>query len=395
MKFDRRLGLALVVFLVAFVGSTTAALVRLQRVPVAPPPGPGLKAATADLHTLVSGSLLLAGLYPEDVLAEHVVERREEETTWNEYEREILAGHGFSLREWLDSLGPALQRSGARFSSAGEGENGLVVRVTCPLPGKNREILVETLRVKLRPSPDQLARHDEGERHRAALVIDDLGQNPAHLRRLAALGLPLTVSVLPQLPLSEATALTAADHGMEVLLHLPMEPLDFPEKHPGPGALLSNMTEDQIRRQVKAALASVPRAAGVNNHMGSRLTADSPSMEALMGALRSEGLFFFDSRTSPRSLGFETAYRFGLPTAQRDIFIDAHDDKDFIRSQVRSLLDLALHEGAAIGIGHPYDNTLEVLEEMREELLGSGIEWVPLSGLLIRPRGLEARHWER
>ena len=163
-----------------------------------------------------------------------------------------------------------------------------------------------------------------------------------------------------------------------------MEPVDFPEEHPGPGALFIAMTGEEIDRQLEENLDSVPGAVGVNNHMGSRLTADSRAMESLMEELKERGLFFLDSRTSPRSLAFETAYRFNIPAASRDIFIDAHDDAEFIRGQVAKLIGRAREKGRAIGIGHPYGNPLAVLEDMKGELLDSGIEWVPVSQLLLQ-----------
>ncbi len=103
-----------------------------------------------------------------------------------------------------------------------------------------------------------------------------------------------------------------------------------------------------------------------------------------MKDLKKRGLFFLDSRTSPRSLAFDTAYRFNIPAASRDVFIDARKDRDFIRKQITGLVEKAHRKGRAIAIGHPYRNTLDVLEEMREELIDSGVEWVPVSHLLLR-----------
>jgi polysaccharide deacetylase 2 family uncharacterized protein YibQ len=116
--------------------------------------------------------------------------------------------------------------------------------------------------------------------------------------------------------------------------------------------------------------------------MGSRITANSGAMEVVMDELQSRGLFFLDSLTTPRSLAFETARRKNLPAAKRDLFLDARDDPRFIRSQLQKLVQLAKKRGAAIGIGHAYPNTIAVLQEMRLELLDSGVEWVPVSELV-------------
>jgi polysaccharide deacetylase 2 family uncharacterized protein YibQ len=372
----------LVAFLVLFVILTTAALLKIQERVSSPPP-PDLRAVTTDLHTLISGSLLLSGLHPEEILREESAQRGTGRGRWNEYRTEILVGESFPVDSWLHRLQSALQRAGASLDSSGA-SGKLEVLVHYRPEGSGEALLVESLTVRTRPTPKSFAAEDTGRRGRAALVIDDLGQNPRHLERLAALGIPLTLSVLPGLPHSRRIAQRAGELNLEVLLHVPMEPYDFPEKRPGPGALLAGMTEEEMLAQLGKDLDAVPGVVGVNNHMGSRLTADAGAMDILMKELKSRDLLFLDSRTSPRSLAFDTAYRYNLPAAQRDIFIDAHDDEEFIRGQIRKLLDLAGKRGNVIGIGHPYRTTLDVLEEMREEILASGVEWVTVSSLAIR-----------
>jgi len=364
------------------VGVTTVILMKIQtRVSRTPPLD--LPARTADLHTLVSGSLVLAGLHSEEILREKSERRKDGPDSWNEYRTEILVGNSFPFDGWMSSLGASLERAGASLESSRSGGE-VSVRVSYLPQGREEPLLVEFLTVRVRPTPESVAPKNVDGRARAAIVIDDLGQSRSDLRRLTALGIPMTLSVLPGLPHSRAIAEEAARNNLEVLLHIPMEPVDFPEKRPGPGALLSRMTDEEIRAQLNENFAAVPGVAGVNNHMGSRLTTDPRAMNILMKELRSRNLLFLDSMTSPRSLAFDTAYRHNLPAAQRDIFLDAHDDEEFIRGQVRELLRLARKRGSAIGIGHPYSNTLDVLEEMREEILGSGIEWVAVSSLAMQ-----------
>jgi polysaccharide deacetylase 2 family uncharacterized protein YibQ len=378
----RRLFWGLLAFFLLFLVVSTAAVVKLQ-VWVNKSQAPDLMASSEDLHTLTSGSLVLSGLHPEEILREETRIRSGSGGEWNEYFTEILTGDSFPTQSWVQGLQASLERADARLTTW-RGPEGVNVEVRHHPAGLEKEIIVERILVRSRPSQERISSGERSDRPRAALVIDDLGQNPVHFRRLAALGIPLTVSILPGLPYSRRTAQQAADLDLEILLHLPMEPVDFPEQHPGPGALLMEMDEEQLRRQLKENLESVPGARGVNNHMGSRLTADLRAMEILMGELKVKKLFFLDSRTSPRSLAFDTAYRFNIPAASRDIFLDAHDDEDFIRSQVLKLLERARGKGRAIGIGHPHGNTLTVLEQMSDELVDSGIEWVPVSELLVR-----------
>ena len=388
----RRRAAALMIFPALFVLCSTLLIFSLRDRIFPPPPAAeqSLVAVAGDLHTLVSGSLILAGLHPEDILREETLDRHEGSLLWSEYQSEVLVADHFPLEGWLDGLANSLERAGARLHHS-EGDNYHFIEVTYAVSGRDSPVPVESLKVRVRPSPEKMLRNISAENPRAAIVIDDLGQNPAHIRRLSDMGIPMTVSILPHLPYSRSTALRAAEANMEILLHLPMEPFDFPEKRPGPGALLVEMTDGEMREQLLKNFDVVPGAVGVNNHMGSRLTADGRAMEILMKELKKRGLLFLDSKTSPRSLAFDTAYQYNIPVAERDIFLDAFDDPAFIEGQTRKLMAAARRRGVAIGIGHPYDSTLEVLDRMKEEILASGIEWVHLSELVIQAYDGESR----
>jgi len=218
---------------------------------------------------------------------------------------------------------------------------------------------------------------------RVALVIDDLGRSLDDLRALGGLGVPISYAVLP---FEEHTADVVADlrqTGAEILLHLPMEPAGA--KDPGPGALRLGMTPEQLRQSTLAALQAVPGATGVNNHMGSGLSADEPSMATILGVLSSRGLFFLDSRTSAQSVAYRVATRLGLPAAERQVFLDTDPSPEAIRAQFHRLLGLARTRGAAVAIGHPLPETLAILEEEVPKAKALGYEFVPVSYLLDRP----------
>jgi polysaccharide deacetylase 2 family uncharacterized protein YibQ len=231
----------------------------------------------------------------------------------------------------------------------------------------------------------------EADGPRIALVIDDLGQNLEPLRQLGELGIPLSIAILPQLEHTAQTVRECRRLDFEILLHLPMEPRDAGEKNPGPGALLTSMSPETIRTRLREALAAVPGAVGVNNHMGSRFTTDPQALGVVMPVLKEAGLFWLDSRTAPQSLAYDLALGAGLAAADRDIFLDAETDPASVRRQVERLIELARKRGSAIGIGHPHPATIAVLTAMREELLESGVTWVPVSALLHRPPGQPPR----
>jgi len=221
---------------------------------------------------------------------------------------------------------------------------------------------------------------------RAAIVIDDLGQRLEDLGQVARLGLPLSIAVIPHLPASAQTVREAGRLGIEMLLHQPMEPREEGGKNPGEGVLLVSMAPGALREQLRRSLDAVPGAVGVNNHMGSRFTEDPAALAPLMVELKERGLFWLDSRTTAATQGGDAARAAGVPEIERDVFIDAERDPDFIRGQLRRLLETARARGTAVGIGHPRPETLAVLEELRGELLASGVTLVPVSWL-VRPAG--------
>jgi hypothetical protein len=233
---------------------------------------------------------------------------------------------------------------------------------------------------KLRSATAPPSRHPPA--FRAAIVIDDLGQRIEHLEELARLEIPLSIAVIPGLAATASTVREAGRLGIEVLLHQPMEPHEEGGKDPGEGVLLVSMTPAALHDQMRNNLAAVPDAVGVNNHMGSRFTEDAAALGLLMGELKARGLFWLDSRTSAATQGAAVARAAGVAAIERDVFIDAERDPDFIRNQLRKLLDLARRRGAAVGIGHPRPETLAVLRELRDELLASGVTLVPVSELV-------------
>src|SRR5690606_11455956 len=161
----------------------------------------------------------------------------------------------------------------------------------------------------------------------------------------------LTVAVIPFLPLSEEHAQRARAAGHEVIVHLPMEPLN-PDIELGPGGVYVAMDDEAIAEAVAAALAAVPGNVGMNNHMGSRATMEPRVMRAVLGVLREEQKFFVDSFTTAATVGPAVAREMAVPYAVNQVFLDHEDDEEAIRAQLRRLADLARQRGAAVGIGH-------------------------------------------
>jgi len=197
----------------------------------------------------------------------------------------------------------------------------------------------------------------------AALIIDDIGYDRAIAQKLAAIDSGLTFSILPHSPHRREISSYAHKQGIEVMLHLPMEPMEYPKVDPGPGALLMSQDTDTMLERLQENLESVPDAVGVNNHMGSRLTSESTKMYQVFSVLRKKGLFFIDSRTSPKSVCRPSAALLQISYGERDVFLDHSQDRETIRKQIRKLIRQAERNGHAIGIGHPHTETYEMLVE--------------------------------
>ena len=201
-----------------------------------------------------------------------------------------------------------------------------------------------------------------------AIIIDDLGYDKYIAEKFLDLDAVLTLSVLPNIPYQKSIANEAFEKGFEVMLHLPMEPDEFPKANPGPGALLVSMSPDELIDQLNKNIDTVPFLKGVNNHMGSKMTKHSDQLYQIFSVLKKRNLFFIDSVTTADSLCKPSARLFRVPFAQRDIFLDHIQDPEFIRKQFDRLVKFAESHGEAIGIAHPYHVTFEVMNKLIPEL---------------------------
>jgi len=217
---------------------------------------------------------------------------------------------------------------------------------------------------------------------RLAIVIDDLGYRMEVFNDLITLDYDITYAVLPQQAHSRETAEIAAQAGRQVMLHMPMQPKDWPRFDPGLGALLIDDSADEIRSKIALNLETVPHVAGINNHMGSAFTQHAPGLDVLMHSLSENGLFFLDSKTAPGMTAREAAAKYNVPYLSRDIFLDNDRDEALIGRQLDKAAALARSRGWAIAIGHPYGVTYTVLARQLPRLEAQGITIIKVVDLL-------------
>lgn len=214
-----------------------------------------------------------------------------------------------------------------------------------------------------------------------ALIIDDLGYDWSGLAKMLTIPRPITFAVLPDLPQSNQQARRVLAGGYDLILHQPMEPLA--ELDPGKGAIYLQMTAEEIIEILKNNLSILPEEIiGVNNHMGSKVTADSQIMEIVLQYFKARGLFFIDSSTTPYSVVEEVAREIGEPYQKNDIFLDNIDELSEIKHQVFQAGQLALRNGQAVAIGHVRTNTALGILTMIDQLEDMGIQLVYVQDLI-------------
>lgn len=228
--------------------------------------------------------------------------------------------------------------------------------------------LVGPARERPAPRPSRIADA------RAAIIIDDCGNNNVPTEMFVNAPAPVTLSILPYLAFSKSIAHAATEKGKGVMLHFPMEASGGQD--PGPGTLRVAMSDEQKMKIIHDNLESVPDLQGVNNHEGSLATTDPHSMDMVLRAVRQKGLFFVDSVTTPDSCLPDIAEQVGVPFAKRDLFLDNVDEIEAIKEQMRNLIREALAHGHAIGIGHARTTTATAFLEMIPAFEEAGVRLV-------------------
>lgn len=220
---------------------------------------------------------------------------------------------------------------------------------------------------------------------RIAIIFDDIGQNQKYVDDLLKIPVNINLAILPGLTHSRYAADKANGKGWDVMLHLPMEPKyssGYSGVDAGENALLTGLTKDEILLLVDKNLGSIPYIKGVNNHMGSKFTESSELMKLVLEKIKKNGLYFIDSKTSPQSVAYAEAKKLGIRAASRDVFLDEGGKGEaFIKSRLDELLKISKKQGYAVGICHPYPQTIKVLSTTLPELT-EYVEFIPASQIV-------------
>lgn len=215
---------------------------------------------------------------------------------------------------------------------------------------------------------------------KVAIIIDDMGYHHGIDKELMALPFELTYSFLPFAPYTSELEWLTYRSGKTVFLHLPLQPKGN-EWDPGPGALSLKDSPDVQHEKLVKCLEQVPHAVGVNNHMGSLFTEDKKAMARLMKTISHRALYFVDSYTSSGSIGLQVAQELKVKCTRRHVFLDNKQDKKKICNQLQKLVNIAERSGVGIGIGHPYQVTVDALSSCAMNYMGR-VQYVSIKDVL-------------
>lgn len=212
------------------------------------------------------------------------------------------------------------------------------------------------------------------------ILIDDMGHSLS--LNIAALNLPgaLSFAFLPHTSHSKKLAKIAQASGKDVLLHAPMENIyNLPL---GRGAMTSSMSEADFKSTLEKNIAAIPSLIGVNNHMGSKLTALNLQMRWTMEVVKEKGLFFLDSKTTSKSVAWQQAKNAGIAGLKRDIFLDHDLNLTAINRQYQRAIALAKRRGYAVVIAHPHAITIKFLQQRLGQLKAQNVQLVSVSAMI-------------
>ena len=221
-------------------------------------------------------------------------------------------------------------------------------------------------------------------RPRIAIVIGGLGLS-AGATKLALTHLPpaVTVSFAPYASGLQPWVDAARGQGREVLIEVPMEPLDYPANDPGPKTLLVANKGDENAKRLLWALSRATGYVGITNLLGGRFLNDAKVAEPMLAEIGKRGLLFFDNGT--HSVASAAAERVETPIVTGALVLDAMQSRENIEAKLAELEMRARENGTAIGSGILYPITIQQIAEWAKTLEGRGFVLAPISSAIARP----------
>ena len=226
---------------------------------------------------------------------------------------------------------------------------------------------------------------DPEERPRIAILLGPLGLiESASYSAIQQLPANVTLAFAPYTRNLGEWIAQARAAGHEVILHIPMEPFDYPDSDPGPHTLLTSISADDNIQRLEWLLGRASGYIGVSNFMGDRFTTSAEHVRPVLGVLKSRGLMFLDAQATRNSVAARVALDLGVPRALNNRFIDSEASRIAIDARLFELERIATLVGTAVGIGFPYPVTIERVAAWAQGLAAKGLVLAPLSAVANR-----------
>jgi polysaccharide deacetylase 2 family uncharacterized protein YibQ len=284
-----------------------------------------------------------------------------------------------SLVQINAAIAKTAHEMGARVRSCREGKDGTIITMEIG----TRRLVTHRCIIRRGSEREHQARNEQRMVPVVAICVDDFGFFDNELvREFLEVDAPLTISVIPGLKHSAKICREAAEAGKDILCHLPMEAEKEGWDSGEIPLIRVSMKAADIEKAVTKALETTPGAIGINNHMGSKATADRKVMEAVLRVCKARGLFFFDSVTTPHSVARGLARDLGVSEAGNDLFMDRGEGET--RENMQKLLSIAVRRGSAIGIVHVKSQSLEDLRWMIDEARKQGVDFLTISQMIAK-----------
>ena len=336
---------------------------------------------SAALGKVLAPVFIKFGLVDDNLTGKTVETNRLDSVSYVSTYMEYSVPRSFLFSRFEPALKAALKNSGFKVLDIERSFKKDIERRTIIIGYGKFDILALVINRKGKAPPAPVVK--EHKSPKIAIVVDDFGYSKNNIDEFLGLKQQVTISILPEQRYTREIAGLAKARGFEVILHLPLESNreDVVEET---DTIRTGMSEKEILLHLKKELDEVPGADGVNNHMGSKATADTAVMTPMLRYLKSRNLYFLDSLTSGNSVCTDAARSVGVGCARRDIFLDNSNNTAAIEKQLEDLKIMAFKRGSAIAICHDRKNTAAVLEKVLPEMEKEGIEFVRLSALVNR-----------
>ncbi len=268
-----------------------------------------------------------------------------------------------------------LERNGAKFIKGTDSAGKQSLLFSFPDTAKQYEINIFY---------DNNLYRNKQKKRTITIVVDDFGTIGGDLLTgFLALDKEVCFSIFPEEEYSVQTMKLAKEQGRLTLIHIPMEPIGYPEVNPGKNPILVQYDERQIEKIMTRFIEQLPYCEGANNHMGSLATTDEEVMNSVMAILKKHNKFFLDSRTTNVSVAYSVAQKNHLKSYRNDLFLDSPNiSQSTMDAKLNQIIELSNHNQNVIAITHCHNyDKLDYLKRFINRLKAAGFTLIPLTDI--------------